>query len=174
MIEAGVLSTEDRVELVDGDIVAMTPQKSRHAAAVRLTQIALDRAFGDGVDVRTQLPLALDPDSEPEPDVAVVSGAPRDYIDEHPSTALLVVEVADSSLIFDRTVKAAVYARGGIADYWIVNLIDRLLEVHRAPERSGEAPRGWRYAAIEKHRAGDQVAPLAHPDRLVAIADLLP
>src|SRR5438309_4698604 len=98
MIDAGVLTTSDHVELVDGEIVTMTPQKSRHATAVSLAGIALSRAFGHDVFVRTQLPLALDVMSEPEPDIAVVAGSPRDYRDNHPSTALLILEVADSSL----------------------------------------------------------------------------
>jgi Uma2 family endonuclease len=116
MIDAGVLTTEDHVELIDGEIVTMTPQKSRHATAVWLAQIAIGRAFGEPFGVRTQLPLALDPGSEPEPDIAVVTGSPRDYSDEHPSTAVLIVEVADASLAFDRTVKASLYARAGIPD----------------------------------------------------------
>jgi Uma2 family endonuclease len=107
MIDARVLTPEDHVELIDGEIVTVTPQKSRHATAVRLAEIAVRRAFGDHVDVRTQLPLTLDAASEPEPDVAVVAGSPRDYRDAHPSTALLIVEVADASLLFDRTTKAS-------------------------------------------------------------------
>jgi Uma2 family endonuclease len=174
MIDAGVLSPEDRVELVDGEIVTMTPQKSRHATAVRLADIAMRQAFGDQFDVRTQLPLALDPASEPEPDVAVVAGSPRDYRDAHPSTALLIVEVADASLAFDRAVKASLYARARITDFWLLNLMDEVLEVHRDPEPSTEARHGWRYATIEPYRARDRVAPLARPDRFISVADLLP
>jgi Uma2 family endonuclease len=174
MIDAGVLTTEDQVELIDGDIVTMTPQKSRHATAVRLAEIALRRAFGEQgkVDVRTQLPLALDPASEPEPDIAVVTGSPRDYRDDHPSTALLILEVADTSLAFDRTVKASLYARAGIADYWVLNVSDEMLEIHRTPERSTDAPRGWRY--VERFSARDGVAPLARPDGVISVTDLLP
>jgi Uma2 family endonuclease len=174
MIDAGVLTTEDRVELVDGEIVTVTPQKSRHATAVRLAETALRRAFGEGVDVRTQLPLALDPASEPEPDVAVVTGAPRDYRDAHPSTALLIVEVADTSLDFDRTKKAAVYARAGIPDYWIVNLVDEVIEVYREPQQSGDASSAGRYAAVSRHRTPDRIAPLSRPDRSIAVEDLVP
>jgi len=94
MIDAGVLTTEDRVELIDGEIVTVTPQKSRHATAVSLAETALRHAFREHYHVRSQLPLALDATSEPGPDVAVVAGAVRDYRDAHPSTALLVVEVA--------------------------------------------------------------------------------
>jgi Uma2 family endonuclease len=176
MIDAGVLTTEDHVELIDGEIVAMTPQKSRHATAVRLAEIALRAVFGDQCDVRTQLPLALDPASEPEPDVAVVAGSPRDYRDAHPSTALLIVEIADASLAFDRTVKASLYARAGIGDYWVLNLVDGLLEVHRDPEPStdADARHGWWYRTIERHRAPDRIAPLARPEASISVADLLP
>jgi Uma2 family endonuclease len=80
------------------------------------------------------VPLALGPASEPEPDIAVVTGSPHDYLHAHPATALLIVDVADASLTFDRTKKASVYARAGILDYWIVNLIDQVVEVHRNPE----------------------------------------
>ena len=117
MIDAGVLTTQDRVELIDGEIVTTPPQKTQHAAAACLVATALRHAFGEHVDVRRQLPLALDAASEPEPDVAVVAGSPRDYRDAHPATALLIVEVADSSLEFDRTTKASLYARAGIPDY---------------------------------------------------------
>jgi Uma2 family endonuclease len=174
MIDTGVLTPEDRVELIDGDIVTVTPQKSRHATAVRLAETALRHAFGEQFDVRSQLPLALDPASEPEPDVAVVAGSPRDYRDAHPSTALLIVEVADASLTFDRTTKAGLYARAGIADYWLLNLLDEILEVHRSPERSSDAPLGWRYAAIEQHGRQDRIAPLARAERFIAVHDLLP
>ena len=174
MIDAGVFTADDQVELVDGEIVTMTPQKSRHATAVSLAEIALRAAFGEAWYVRTQLPLALDAVSEPEPDIAVVAGSPRDYRDEHPSTAFLVLEVADASLAFDRTVKAGIYARAGIADYWVLNLVDAVLEVHRRPERSTEARSGWRYAVVESSRAGDRAAPLARPGHVVAVSDLLP
>src|SRR5262245_24175981 len=104
MIDARVFAPGDRVGLVDGGIGTMTPQNSGHATAVSLVEIALRRAFATAAYVRAQLPLALDPDSEPEPDIAVVAGSPRDYRDAHPSSALLVVEVADASLVFDRTI----------------------------------------------------------------------
>ena len=174
MIDAGVLTTEDRVELVDGEIVTTTPQKSRHATAVSLAGRALQGAFGEHFVVRTQLPLAPDAISEPEPDLAVVVGSPRDYRDAHPATAVLIVEVADSSLAFDRTRKAAVYARAGIADYWLLNLIDEVLEVHRQPEAAPDARHRWRYASVERYAAQDRVAPLAQPDRPIVVADLLP
>ena len=168
MIDAGVLTPEDRVELIDGDIIAVTPQKSRHATAVSLAGTALRQAFGDDVHVRSQLPLALDRTSEPEPDIAVVAGSPRDYRDAHPSTALLIVEIADTSLEFDRTKKAALYARAGILDYWIVNLVDEVVEVHGNPQRTIDQPPGVALCQRRTvpraglHRPGRAARPL-HP-----------
>jgi Uma2 family endonuclease len=130
-------------------------------------------ALGRSWRIRVQLPLALGPDSEPEPDVSVVRGTPRDAPSGHPTTAALVVEVADSSLRLDRGPKARVYARAGIADYWIVNLIDRVLEVHREP--SGPRPGGQSaYAAVHTLDADAIIAPLAAPPARIAVADLLP
>jgi len=174
MIDAGVLTPDDHVELIDGEIVTKTPQKSRHATAVCLAESVLRHAFCELVHVRTQSPLALDAVSEPEPDVAVVSGSPRDYRDAHPSTALLVVEVADASLLFDRTTKASLYARAGIPEYWLLNLVDEVLEVHRNPQRSADAPPASRYASVERYGRRDRVAPLARPERFIAVEDLLP
>jgi len=111
MMEAGIFAPGERVELIDGEIVEMSPQHSAHSTAVSLSAEALCTAFGAGFDVRTRMPLALDLYSEPEPDVAVVPGSPRDYRDAHPTTALLVVEVADSTEAYDRDQKGSLYAR---------------------------------------------------------------
>ena len=174
MIDVGVLTANDRVELIEGEIVTVTPQNRPHATAVQLGAAALRRAFGEGVEVRQQLPLALGDDSEPEPDVAVVIGLTRDYRDAHPTTALLILEVADSSLAFDRTNKARLYARAGIADYWLVNLVDNVLEVRRFPAPSPDSPDQWGYAVVEQYRATDGVAPLDRPANPIVVAELLP
>ena len=152
----------------------MTPQKSPHAAAVTLVQEALRVVLGIGCHVRTQLPLALDPASEPEPDVAVVHGAPRDYRDAHPATALLLVEVADTTLAFDRGWKSSLYARAGVADYWIVNLVDRVLEVYRDRRPEPAARYGWTYATVRRFDSEEGIVPLAAPTARVAVRDLLP
>ncbi|MCI0636706.1 MAG: Uma2 family endonuclease, partial [Actinobacteria bacterium] len=133
MAETGILRPDDRVELIDGEILTKSPQRSVDATAVLLSQEALHAAFGAGFDVRPQLPLALGEASEPEPDLAVVPGVPRDYRESHPTTALLVVEVAETSLAFDRGGKQALYARAGIPEYWIVDLVEGTLEVFRSP-----------------------------------------
>ena len=134
-VDAGVFVPDARLELVDGEILAMTPQGSRHFAGVELAADALREAFGAGCRVRVQGPLAAGDDSEPEPDVAVVEGHARTYRDAHPTTALLVVEVSDDSLSRDRTGKQRRYSRCGIREYWILALPDQRLEIHRDPAR---------------------------------------
>ena len=166
-VEAGVFDPDARLELIDGAILAMNPQGSRHTTGVDLTMEALRDAFGAGYRVRTQFPLATDDHSEPEPDLAVVEGDSRTYRDAHPTTALLVVEVSDDSLRRDRTVKQRLYARCGIPEYWILALPDARLEVYRDPTADG-------YRSITIHRSGDTVAPLARPEARIGVDDLLP
>jgi Uma2 family endonuclease len=173
MVDLGMFDGE-RLELLDGLLVVREPQKSPHATAIRLVIKALELVFGTHWDVRSQLPFALDDDSEPEPDVVVVPGGPRDYTAAHPSRCALLVEVADSSLLFDRRKKAVLYARAGIADFWIVNIKERVLEVYRDPRRSRRAPHGWRYARTALLRSPATVTPLAAPHARIPVADLLP
>ena len=174
MTEIGFFQPGERIELIDGLLLVREPQKSRHATAVRLVQQALERAFGAGWDVRPQLPVALDDMSEPEPDAAVVPGDPRDYRDAHPERPVLIVEVALSRLAFDRRQKASLYARAGIADYWVVNLVDRVLEVCREPIAAPAAPYGFRYRSVTRLRPTATVIPLAAPSAAILVADLLP
>ena len=174
LVEAEILGPEDRIELLGGTMICKEPQYSPHATSIRLVERALTAAFGPGWDVRSQMPVALDDESEPEPDVAVVPGAPRDYRDAHPTRPVLVVEVALSRLAFDREHKGSLYARAGIADYWLVNLPDRRLEVYRAPVPDGAAPFGWRYGSAFTLGPEERVAPLAAPGASVTVADLLP
>lgn len=171
LIRTGVLREDDPVELIEGRLVVAEPQGDPHARAIELAGDALRAAFGRGWRVRIQLPLALGDDSEPEPDVAVVRGTPRQAPAGHPPTAALVVEIADRSLRSDRGPKARLYARAGIAEYWIVNLVGRLLEVRRAPAPQGRHPR---YRALRVARPGEILAPLAAPAARVAVDDLLP
>jgi len=174
MVSAGAFGPGDRVELLDGVLIAHEPQGSRHAAAVALTRAALEKTFGRGYHVREEKPLALDPLSEPEPDIVVVRGTPRDYRNAHPSTPLVMVEVADSSLAFDRRDKAGIYARAGVPDYWVLNLIDDVLEVYREPVQSPSTPSGWKYRSVERLHRDATVSPLAAARRRIRIADLLP
>jgi len=163
-----------RVELIEGEIISMSPMLSRHATAVTKTGDTLRLAFGAGFFVRTQLPLHLGFHSEPEPDVAMIAGVPGDFRDAHPMAAALVVEVSDSTLPGDRLRKANIYARAGLDEYWIVNLIDSQLEVHHAPVEMPDQPSGYGYADIKIFKPGEMVVPLAAPHTMIAVTDLLP
>lgn len=167
MVEAGVFGPEDRLELLDGEVIDMAPQKSRHATAVTLVAEALRTVFGPGATVRVQLPFSLDQSSEPEPDVAVVPGAPRDYRDEHPTRALLICEVSDTTLAYDRGRKLAAYARAGIPEYWILDLTGETLEVCRQPRNGG-------YAERQIMPTDARVTPLHVPSQAIGVRDLLP
>jgi Uma2 family endonuclease len=173
LVDLGMFAGE-RLELLDGALVVREPQGSAHAAIVAHIGQMLAAAFGPGWHPRLHAPLALDDDSEPEPDVALVAGEPRDYIGAHPTTAALVVEVADSSLRLDRRLKAGLYARAGVREYWIVNLAEITLEVHRDPEPAAHAPSGWAYRSIQSLAAPATVSPLVAPRATIPVADLLP
>jgi len=167
LAEKGFFPPGKRVELIDGVIYEMSPQKSPHATGILLVTEALRGAFPQGHQIRVQLPLALGKHSEPEPDLAVVAGGPRDYAKDHPETAVLIVEVSDSSSFHDRERKRSRYARSAIPEYWIVNVSGQQLEVYRNP---GEGSYQTRLIL----KAGDTVAPLANPEAAIAVADLLP
>jgi len=174
LIDAGILREDDPIELVDGQLIVREPQHTPHAVATGLVQEALRRVFGRGWCIRVHLPIALDPHSEPEPDVAVVRGTPRDFLGDHPSRPALIVEVSGESPRFDRVTKGGLYARARVREYWIVNLRARALEVRRRPLRSPSWPNGWRYGSVTLLRAGDVVSPLAAPGVRIRVADLLP
>lgn len=151
----------------------MSPQRFAHYKAIEKVAAALRTAFGAGLWVRMQAPLAVDDHSEPEPDASVVPGSPDDYSD-HPRDAVLVVEVSDTTLRYDRTRKASLYARAAIAEYWIVNLVDRRLEVCREPVVDAAQAFGFRYAERESFDVGATIAPLAAAGAVVPVAALLP
>jgi Uma2 family endonuclease len=169
-----------RVELIEGTIVQMPPQKNFHVIGIGLVEKTLQAAFGPRFWVRIQAPLHLGPRSAPEPDAAVVPGSPRDYTaadrsaTDQPTTALLIVEVSDTTLSYDRGRKASLYARAKIADYWIVNLVHGRLEVRRSPVPDAGQRYGWRYHDVLLLGPKDRIAPLAAPKKRVAVADLLP
>jgi Uma2 family endonuclease len=172
MAEAGLFGRGERVELLEGQIISVTPRQSPHSACIGLIDGALRQAFGPSYWIHVQLPLIVDPDSEPEPDLAVVPGSPRDYVHDHPHTAVLVVEVADSTLAKDRTYKTRIYARAGIQEYWIVNLAERCVEVCRDPMiSSGQA---GSYRSSQKLGPSDRLAPLAAPEAIIPVTELLP
>lgn len=167
MVSKGIFHPEERLELLEGEIISMTPQGSVHATAVRLVEDTLRKAFLKGYDVRVQMPLALDIFSEPEPDIAVVTGSPRDYRDMHPSTAILIVEVADTSLSYDRSRKKKKYAENNIPEYWIINLIDICLEVYRNPVQAD-------YQFHTTLRPTEIISPLAKPQTSITVSELFP
>jgi Uma2 family endonuclease len=151
--------------LIDGVILEQGPMNPPHAITLGLAEEALRTAFGSGWWVRQQSPLILGQDTDPEPDLAVVPGRPRDYLG-HPTTASLLVEVADSSLNFDTNEKQLLYARAGIRDYWVVDINGRRLLVYRDP-RAGD------YATQQALGPADTVSPLAAPAAAVRVGDLL-
>lgn len=167
LVASGGMHADARVQLIQGEIIEMAPQGAAHATAILMARKLFDDVFAGGFVVRTQLPLALGEWSEPEPDVAVVRGTIQDYRDRHPETAVLVVEIADTTLEFDRTRKQQIYAAAGIPDYWVVNLIDRVLEVYRDP-------RGQAYQNIMHLGPAEPVSPLAAPRSTIRVAALLP
>lgn len=174
MAEANILAPGERVELIEGEIIQMPSQKPSHSTGILTAQEALRTAFGSGFNVRPQLPLSLELASEPEPDIAVVPGSLRDYRTAHPSTALLVVEVSDTTLVFDRREKASLYARASIREYWVVNLPEQVVEVHRDPRPNPDMPFDYGYSQITFHQAGDTISPLAAPNAAIPVAELLP
>lgn len=175
LIEEGVFQPGERLELLAGQLVVREPQGTPHATGIRLVTRALREVFADDrwiVDM--QLPVALDEESEPEPDVTVTAGDPRDYLPSHPARPVLVVEVAEASLALDRKEKGSLYGRARVPEYWILNLRDRVLEVYGEPHPDPSAPHGWAYRSRQSLAAGEHVTPLAAPTARIAVADLLP
>lgn len=174
LIDLGMFQPGERLELLDGWLVLREPQGSGHSAGIRRALEVLRRTLGETWQIDSQLPLALDDLSEPEPDVFVVPRDPNDYLGGHPSHPLLIVEVAVSSYRIDHEYKASLYARAAVPEYWIVDLVHEAVEVHREPEESAEARYGWRYRTVATLRPPATVAPLLAPERPIAAADLLP
>jgi Uma2 family endonuclease len=173
LVDLGVFGDEP-IELLGGQLVVAEPKGTYHSSATGTVDDAVRAVLPAGWAVRNQLPISLDDESEPEPDLAVVPGRPADYRHAHPERPALVIEVADSSLAFDRERKGSLYARGDIADYWIVNLVDRVLEVYREPAPDSAAVYGWRYRSVVTLTEADVAIPLAFPSARVRVSDLLP
>jgi Uma2 family endonuclease len=163
LVRRGALE-DARVELLYGRIVSMSPIGKPHAYAVTSLVELLVHALGKRARIRGQQPFAAPDESEPEPDVAVVP--PGDYLDDHPKTAWLVVEVADSSLARDRA-KAKLYAAAGVSEYWIVDLTGDAVDVHRHPSADG-------YRALTRHRRGEALRLVAFDDVELRLGDVLP
>lgn len=166
MIETGILDEDERLELLEGVICAMSPQDEPHAWPIqRLTRI-LTRVLGDEYDIRVQLPLTLGRSNEPEPDLAIVRAGPRTK-GRHPRTALLVIEVADDSLRKDRTLKAALYARFRVPEYWVVNVVAETIEVFTEPR-----PRSGIYSGVRTVGKRDTLVSESMPEVSVRVRDL--
>jgi Uma2 family endonuclease len=159
--------------LVDGEILDMPNPNPPHDIGVGQTEDALRNAFGPGVWVRVQMALVLGLATDPMPDLAVVPGPRRKYT-THPTSALLVVEIADSSLAYDLGDKCNLYAAGGIPEYWVVDLNNRCLHVFRDPVADAAEPFGFRYQTHPTLASTDSVTPTNAPQALIAVADLLP
>lgn len=167
MIEAGILDEDERVELLEGVIVSVSPQKRPHAYAIQQLLECVRGLMGPHYKVLVQLPLTLGERSEPEPDLAVVAAVDAASRSEHPHTALLVVEVAGDSLRKDRTVKEALYGRHAIPEYWIVNLADECVEVHRDPDTSNA-----RYRTVLTFGRSQEVRSAAVSEAVIQIDSL--
>jgi Uma2 family endonuclease len=168
MLDAGILTPEDRVELIDGEIFEMSPIGSRHLACVNRATRLLTMAFGTRVVVSVQNPLQLSNYTEPEPDLVLLKPRADDYAAKKPAAgdALLVVEVAETTLRFDRGVKLPRYAKAGVPEVWIENLNEDCLLVYRDP--SGAA-----YSTSLTLRSGESVSVVALPDVVFAVEELL-
>ena len=169
--EVGLFGADERLELIEGEVLAkVSPQRAPHSTSVRAATEALTNAFGHGFEVRAQLPLTLSDRSEPEPDVLVASGSWRTYEDHHPGAAeaLLLVEVSDSTLAYDRIRKASLYADAGVREYWIINLVERTLEIRRNPSP------GLGYGDVAVLTEDAVCSPLAAPNASILVSDLLP
>jgi Uma2 family endonuclease len=156
-----------RAELIEGEIIEMSPMKTPRAVSIGLVSSILREVFAENYDVRGQLPIDLGDINEPEPDVAVVKGNIRDYLESHPKTAELVVEISAATLSYDRNTKAKLYARNGIKDYWIVDLKKRRIEVCRTPKLD-------KYQEITFFNETDEVSTLAKPEVSIKVSELLP
>jgi len=165
---------DQRVELIDGDIILLSPQSPQHAAGSHLVWRLLEREFGDEYWVRHHLPATHGDYSEPEPDVSVIRGSVRDFVAVHPTTAILIVEVSRSSLKYDKQTKQHLYACMGVPEYWVLDLIHRQLLVHRDPIPDTTATFGHRYQSIAVIGEGGIVSPLEKPGAILKVADMLP
>jgi hypothetical protein len=168
MLQTGILKEDDRLELVEGELVQMSPISSRHAGVVnRLSDFLRRQSKGQAI-VSVQNPIHLEEYSEPQPDLVLLKPRPDYYTKSHPTSAevLLVVEVAETSASYDRELKMPLYARAGIAEAWLVSLPDKWIEVYTEPTPAG-------YLSMRKSLPGSTLAPQAFPDTPLAVSDIV-
>jgi len=168
MAETGILSEDDRVELIEGEIIETSPIGSRHAACVRRLDALFNERLGGAAQVSAQNPVLLDDYSQPEPDVALLKPRSDFYSKEHPAArdVLLIVEVADTSVEYDRQVKAPLYARAGVVEMWLVNLHADVLEVYTRPENGT-------YRDRKEFARGDSISLTGIPGLTVGVEEIL-
>lgn len=165
---------DQRVRLIGGVLLQELPMNPPHAVMVQLVATLMTRVFVGDYNMRAQIPLDLGLISEPHPDVAVVTGSPRDYLTDHPTSAALVIEVSDTTIEYDTHDKASLYASGGILDYWVVDLTREQVVVFRSPRPEIGATFGSHYGEVRAYGRDDVLTPLAAPIARVAVRDLLP
>lgn len=168
LARSGILAEDDRVELLNGEVVKMSPIGSPHAACVDRLNRSLMRSVGVKAIVRIQNPIRVDDHSEPEPDVALVRPRADDYSTSHPAPqeVFLLIEVSDTSIAVDRQVKLPLYARAGIAEVWLVDLAARCVEVYSQPAADG-------YQSIKKFYSPAKLSPQLLPEVTAALAEIL-
>ena len=169
MAEAGILKPEERVELIEGEIIVMPPIGPGHAWSVTIANQVFSTFAAGRFFVQVQNPIRLDDGSEPEPDVALLRLRPEGYGAAHPTPAdvLLIIEVADSTLAYDREVKAQIYGRAGVVETWVRNLPEDCIERFTEPGPEG-------YGQHTVHRRGETLTPVSLPEVALAVGDLLP
>jgi Uma2 family endonuclease len=166
MAEAGIFQPDERVELIEGEIIEMSPIGPRHAGCViNATRLFITR-LGDRIVLSPQNPVTIRPRSEPQPDLMLLRPRSVSYSEAHPTPqdVLLAIEVADTTVRFDRLVKSRLYARSGIAELWLLLPNDTTVEIHRAPGPDG-------YARVTRHGPDQTVAPLEFPDVVFTVSD---
>jgi Uma2 family endonuclease len=163
-----------RVELIEGEIIDIAGMGHPHRTATVVAGDTLRETFGEGYFITSQCPLDLSEISAPEPDIAVIEGNPRDYTNLPLTTAVLVVEISETTVSYDRTDKASLYAKYGVADYWLLNLKTKRLEVRRRPIEDENASFGFSYSETTILKENDFVSPIERPDIQIAVRDLLP
>lgn len=163
-----------RVELVDGEFIVMSPAGATHDGVVHLVAKILEKRFGESFICRIQVGLEFAADTEPQPDVLVAAGTVYDYLTRKPTTAVLVVEVSDTSLRYDCGEKMELYAQHGIPEYWVLDLKGRRLIVHRDPGPDASRARGFAYTSVMILDEKQSISPLGAPAGMVAVAELLP
>ena len=168
LIRAGSLGEDDRVELIEGEIIEMSPISPEHAARVNRLNKLFARMLGERALISVQNPITLGGRSEPQPDLVLLRPSADDYADAHPGPGdvLLVVEVADTSIDYDRDVKMRLYAQAGIPEAWLVSLPDRWIEVYAEPSPVG-------YLSMRRALPGTSIAPQAFSDAALAVSDVL-